>query len=77
MNTEIKNARNEQVYKSKEFLKEIAKVFNIDSQFIPLLDSIEKAEIFNIAGKPTSWGHLRHSINVYWLGYYLLNNDFF
>jgi len=41
--------------------------------FKKLLDALVAAEPLNLASKPSGWGHLRHSVNVFWLGYYMLN----
>jgi hypothetical protein len=40
-----------------------------------LFEAIQLQESLNIAGNPTKWGHLRHVINVFWLGYYIINNE--
>lgn len=40
-----------------------------------LLDQIIQQEILNIAGNPKKFGHLRHVVNVFWLGYYLINSE--
>lgn len=40
-----------------------------------LINHISKQEIFNIAGNPNKFGHLRHVINVFWFGYFLINSN--
>ncbi len=41
--------------------------------FHSLLDSIVKAEPINVGGAQSSWGHLSHALNVWWLGWYFLH----
>jgi hypothetical protein len=42
--------------------------------FKKLLEHLTQAEPLNVAGAPSGWGHLRHVINVFWLGYFILNS---
>ena len=44
------------------------------ADFLKLFSFITKAEPYNVAANPKAWGHLRHSLNVFWLGYYFLNS---
>jgi hypothetical protein len=55
-------------------IAEIFAVYKLRTVFDPLMKSLIEMESLNVAGKPTTWGHLRHSINVYWLGSYILNS---
>ena len=66
-----------QVEVLREPLRAIAKTFKTDAQFLKLFDMFEEAESINVAAKPKAWGHLRHVLNVFWFGYYLLNCGLF
>lgn len=63
----------EQIESVKTDLSKIAAEFELHNEFEILFKFIAKAEPINVAGNPSAWGHLRHVLNVYWLGYYLLN----
>ena len=43
------------------------------AEFGPLWKKFRESELFNVAGRPKAWGHVRHVVNVFWLGYYFLN----
>ncbi len=71
------NLEAQQVADVKSSLRSIASIMGVDSSFDMVFKRIESAEILNIAADPLSWGHLRHVLNVFWLGYYLLNTGLF
>lgn len=64
----------EQIESVKTDLSKIAQKFGFHKQFRDLFEFITKAEPLNVAGNPSAWGHLRHVLNVYWLGYFFLNS---
>lgn len=55
-------------------IAEIFVKYGLRTSFDPLMSSLIEMETLNVAGKPSTWGHLRHAINVYWLGSYMLNS---
>lgn len=55
-------------------LSSIADDCGLESEYRSLFESFKKSEPVNVAGNINAWGHLRHVLNVYWLGYYLLNS---
>ena len=63
----------DQVEAIKTDLINIAAEVGCPGEFSGLLDMIIEAESLNIAGNPSAWGHLRHVVNVFWLGYFMLN----
>lgn len=69
-----KTNEKDQIDTIRKNLADIAGLLNIRVEFDKLMNVIVDMELFNVAGKPTSWGHLRHVINVFWLGFYLLNS---
>lgn len=71
------NLEAQQMAHVKESLRRIASILEVDSGFDMVFKKIESAEPLNIAADPLSWGHLRHVLNVFWLGYYLLNTGLF
>ncbi|MCK4663250.1 MAG: hypothetical protein KAT68_10315 [Bacteroidales bacterium] len=64
----------DQVKAIKSSFIKIFQDFDFSDKASELLDAIQHQEPLNIAGSPTKWGHLRHVINVFWLGYYIINN---
>jgi CheY-like chemotaxis protein len=64
----------DQIQAMRQPLSKIGDQLGIGSEFQILLDTIIDAETINVAGKPSAWGHLRHVLNVFWLGYYILNS---
>ena len=69
-----KTSEKDQIDTIRKNLADIAGLLNIRVEFEKLMNVIVDMELFNIAGKPASWGHLRHVINVFWLGFYILNS---
>lgn len=63
----------EQIESVKTDLVKMAEEFGLHNEFKVLFEFIAKAEPLNVAGNPSAWGHLRHALNVFWLGYYFLN----
>ena len=57
------------------FVGKIAGTFGLEAQSgcRNLLKLLVKTEPLNVAAKTKAWGHLRHVINVFWLGYFILN----
>lgn len=47
--------------------------YGVSAEVDRLSDFLIKAEPLNLAAKVKAWGHLRHVINVFWLGYFFLN----
>lgn len=64
----------EQVKGVKTDLCRIAGECGCESEFEKLFEFIVDAESLNVAGNPNAWGHLRHVLNVFWLGYFFLNS---
>ncbi len=73
----MRSGEMEQVEGAYIHIIKIAQDLDIGDKFQELFDAFKEAETFNIAGKPTAWGHLRHVLNVFWLGYYMLNVNLF
>ena len=59
----------------KEKVKIIADKIGYKYKFSELLDVIQENEPFNVANNPLNFGHLSHVFNVFWLGYYIINNN--
>lgn len=61
----------------EEILKSLYQVllisFSDSENYKELLNYVRDFEKLNLAGSPKNFGHLRHVINVFWLGYYILN----
>lgn len=67
----------DQIKAIKESIKDIAyNELKLTTEFDSLYNNLIAQEGFNIATKPKNWGHLRHCINVFWLGYYMINSGF-
>jgi len=67
------NLESQQIKDIKIYVIKIANELGIESSFKHIFDKVESAETLNVAANPLAWGHLRHAINVFWLGYYFLN----
>jgi hypothetical protein len=63
----------QQIEDIKSHLIWLANELGFESEFSYIFNKVQAAESMNIAANPLAWGHLRHAINVFWLGYYFLN----
>jgi hypothetical protein len=73
---EYRNGINEtdQINAIKVFVTRLATNCGFSSNATKMFEMLQLQEPLCNAGNPTKWGHLRHVINVYWLGYYIINN---
>jgi len=44
------------------------------TSFLRLYEAMGEMEALNVGGKPEAWGHRRHVLNVFWLGYVFWNS---
>jgi len=65
----------DQIDRAGGIIEEIAKEFNTITECREMWDVMTRWESFGRAISPQTRGHSRHVINVFWLGYYLLNHE--
>ena len=56
-------------------LRNISKNLDLPTTiFKDMTNSFLKQDIMSLISNPKAWGHAKHVLNVYWLGYYILNS---
>ena len=56
-------------------LRDISKNLDLPTTiFQEMTNSFLKQDIMSLISNPKAWGHAKHVLNVYWLGYYILNS---
>jgi len=67
------NLEKDQIIRVRTMLLQIAGDLESGTQFGDFLSAMIGAEPLNVAANTSTWGHLRHVVNVFWLGYFILN----
>ena len=56
-------------------LRDISKNLDLPPAIFKIMtSSFLKQDIMALVSSPKAWGHAKHVLNVYWLGYYILNS---
>jgi len=64
------------LYRITRLFKDMAYKCGLEASFInDIFAEFASYEAMDLARSPTTWGHLRHSLSVYLMGYILLNSD--
>ena len=66
----------DQIKKVEESIGTIANVFDTEDICSGMWELMETSEAISRALSKNTRGHARHAVNVFWLGYYIINSDF-